>query len=182
MGSILSNVAKKGADIARKLGKNFLDKQIDRFNKEYIIVSGISLTNNEIKDTVKVIKHLENRRTLLKGTTRKVTSQKEGFLNFLRVLMAAGLALMKNVLTPLAKKILLPFGLSARMSPVNPAIQKKIYESGTAAFIIANEEMKDIMKIVNSLEESGLFVKGISETAKKETKKKDGFLQDYYEH
>ena len=36
---------------------------------------GITLTNNEIKDIMKVIKSLENRGILSKGTTRKITSQ-----------------------------------------------------------------------------------------------------------
>ena len=61
-GNILSSVAKKGTDIARNLGKKLLDKQIDRFNKEYITGSGITLTNYKIKDIMKVIKSLENRR------------------------------------------------------------------------------------------------------------------------
>ena len=72
---------------------------------------------------MKVIQPLENRGVLLKGTTRKITSQEVGFLNFLRPLMTAGLPLMKNVLTPLAKNVLLPFGLSARMSAADAAIQ-----------------------------------------------------------
>ena len=54
---------------------------------------------------MKVIKSLENRGILLKGTTRKITSQEGGFLNFLRPLMTASLSLMKNVLTPLAKSV-----------------------------------------------------------------------------
>ena len=58
---------------------------------------------------MKVIKSLENRGILLKGTNRKVTSQEGGFLIFLRPLMTAGLPLMKNVLTPLPKNVLLPF-------------------------------------------------------------------------
>ena len=33
--------------------------------------------------------------------------------------------------------------------------------------IISNEEMNDIMKIVKSLEESGLLMKGVSQTIKK---------------
>ena len=37
-GNILSSVATKGTDISRNLGKYFLDKQIDKFNKEYIII------------------------------------------------------------------------------------------------------------------------------------------------
>ena len=51
-------------------------------------VSGITLTNKKIKDIMKVIKSLKDRETLLKGTTRKITSQEGRFLNFLRPLMA----------------------------------------------------------------------------------------------
>ena len=53
--------------------------------------SGITLTNNEMKANIKVIKSLEKRGVLLKGTTTKITSQEGGFLNFLRPLMTAGL-------------------------------------------------------------------------------------------
>ena len=47
---------------------------------------------------------LGNRGNLLKGTTRKIASQEERFLNFVRPLMTAGLQLMTSVLTPLAKR------------------------------------------------------------------------------
>ena len=47
---------------------------------------------------MKVFKFLENRGILLKGTTRKVSSQEARFLTFLRPLMAADLPLMQNVL------------------------------------------------------------------------------------
>ena len=57
----------------------------------------ITLTNNEIKDTMKIIKYPENRGILLKVTTTKIAGQKGGFLNFLKVLMTAGLPLMKIV-------------------------------------------------------------------------------------
>ena len=46
---------------------------------------------------------------------------------------------MKSVLMPLAKSVLLPFGLSAPMSAIDAAIQTKIYESGTTALKISNE-------------------------------------------
>ena len=46
--------------------------------------SGITLTKNEIKDIIKVIRSLENRGTLPKGTTGKAISQEVGLLgNFL---------------------------------------------------------------------------------------------------
>ena len=44
---------------------------------------GIILTNNEIKDIIKVITFLENRRILLKRITRKIASQEGEFLTFL---------------------------------------------------------------------------------------------------
>ena len=51
--------------------------------------------DNKIKGIMKVIKSLENRGILLKGTTRKITIQEGGFPNFLKPLMTAGLPLMK---------------------------------------------------------------------------------------
>ena len=47
--------------------------------------------------------------------------------------------------------------------------------------IISNEEMNYIMKIVKSLEESGLLIKRVSETIKmKQNNKKEDFLECYY--
>ena len=90
--------------------------------------------------------------------------------------MTAGLTLMKNVLTTLAKSILIPLGLTAA-SGTDAAIEKKISGSGTTALIISNEKMEDIIKTVKSVEESGLLIKGISETIKNEAKEqKSGFL------
>ena len=77
------------------------------------------------KCIIKVIRPFENRETLLKGTTKNITSQEGGFLNFLRVLTTAGLPLMKNVLTPLAKSVLISSGLMASESATDFAIQKK---------------------------------------------------------
>ena len=88
----------------------------------------MTLTNNELKGIIKVIKSLENRGILLKGTTRKITSQEGGVLKFFRTLMAPGLPLFKSVFTPLAKSVLLPFGLSAAMSAIDAAIKKKIMD------------------------------------------------------
>ena len=90
--------------------------------------SGMTLTNNEIKDIMKVIKSLENKKNLLKGTTAKITGQKGRFLNFLRSLMSTGLPSMKSVLTRKAKSVLLPFGLTAAVSATDTAIQKKIMD------------------------------------------------------
>ena len=94
--------------------------------------------------------------------------------------MTTGLPLCKSVLNSLAKSVLLPLELSAGTSAADAVIQKKIYESGTLTLTISNEEMEDIIKIVKSLEESGLLIKGVIETIKNETKnKKLDFSQCY---
>ena len=85
---------------------------------------------------------------------------------------------MKNVLTPLAKIVLILLGFTAAASITDAAIQKKIYGSGITSLITSNEEMEDIMKIVKSIEKSGLLIKGISERIRNEAKKqKSRFLR-----
>ena len=85
--------------------------------------------------------------------------------------MTAGVPLMKNALITLARKVLLSLGLTAAAAAATYAvIQEKIYGSGTTALIISNEEMEDIMKVVKSLGESGLLIKGTSETIENEVK------------
>ena len=56
-------------------------------------------------------------------------------------------------------------------------LKKKIHGSGTTTLIISNEEMNDIMKIVQALEDSNILLKGVTKTIKNETKEqKGGFL------
>ena len=62
-------------ELARKATEYYINKGINELNKDL----WITLTNNKIKDILKVIKSLENREILLKGTTRKITSEKGGF-------------------------------------------------------------------------------------------------------
>ena len=53
--------------------------------------------------------------------------QSGGFLGkLLRPLLKTGLPLIKNVITPLAKSVLIPFGLTAAASAADAAIHKKI--------------------------------------------------------
>ena len=45
-------------------------------------------------------------------------------------LLRTGLTLMRNVLKPLAKSVLIPLGLTAATSATDAAIQKRIFGSG----------------------------------------------------
>ena len=77
----------------------------------------------------------------------------------------------------LAKKILAPLGITATPLAIDAGIQKKIHGSGTTTLIISNEEMNDIMKIAQALEDSTILLKGVTKTIKNETKEqKRGFL------
>ena len=88
-------------------------------------------------------------------------------------LLKAGLPLMKNIIKPLAKSVLIPLGFTAAASAANTGIHKKIFGSrkrpldlalpnNTTALIISDDDMEYIIEIVKSLEDSGLFLKGVS--------------------
>ena len=101
--------------------------------------------------------------------------QSGGFLcRLLGPLVKIGLALMKNVLQQLAKSDLILLGLTAVASATDAAIHKKMFGSGVTTLIISNKEINHIMKIVKTLEESGLLIKNISKTIKNETKERVG--------
>ena len=73
---------------------------------------------------------------------------------------------------------MIPLGLIAAASAKGAAILKKTFGSDMTALITSKEKMEDILKIVKSLKESGLLIKGVSETINSETKEqKDGFLR-----
>ena len=74
--------------------------------------------------------------------------------------------LMKHVLKLLA----LSLGLTVAASATGAAIHKKMFGSGNTSLKVSN----DIIKIVKSLEESNLLIKGVSETSKNEAKEQNG--------
>ena len=99
-------------------------------------------------------------------------------------LLKAGLPLIKNVIKPLAKSLLIPLGLTAAAPAADAEIHEKILGSGNnnnnnnnTTLIISNNEIEDIIKIVKSLEDSGLLLKVVTETVQNEVKEqKGGFL------
>ena len=93
--------------------------------------------------------------------------QSGGFLGkLLGPLLKTGLSLIKNAITPLAKSVLIPLGLRAATSAADGGILKKILGSSrrdssssashNTTLIVSNKDMEDLIKIVKSLEDSGL--------------------------
>ena len=67
---------------------------------------------------------------------------------------------------PLAKNILALLGITAAASAIDAGIKKKIHGSGTTALIISSEEMNNITKIVQALEDCNILLKGVTKTIK----------------
>ena len=106
--------------------------------------------------------------------------QSRGFLGrLLGPLLKTGLPLMKSVIKPLGF-VLIPLGLTAAASAADAGIHQKILGSGhnnNTTLIISNDEMDDILKIVKSLEDSGVLLKGVSKTIQHGPKEqRGGFL------
>ena len=66
--------------------------------------------------------------------------------------------------------MLIPLWLTGTASAADAGIHKNILGSGTSTLIISNDEIEDVMKIVKSFEDSGLFLKGVNETIQNEAK------------
>ena len=82
----------------------------------------------------------------------------------------------RSVLKSLDKSAVIPLELTAAATAAataatDEAIHKKTFGSDTTRLIISNDEMNDIIKIVEYLEESGLLIKSVSETIQDEVKK-----------
>ena len=79
---------------------------------------------------------------------------------------------LMKVAVPLAKNILAPLGIRAAASAIDAGIQ--IHDSGTTTLLISNKEMNDIMKIVQTLEDSTILLKGVTKTINNEKKEQKG--------
>ena len=114
-----------------------------------------------------------NTSTDIKLSKAQITKiiQSDGFLGSLLSKLAG--PLMK-VAAPSAKNVLAPLGITATASAIDAGIQKKIHGSGTTTLIISDEEMNDIIKIVQALEDSNTLLKGLTNTIRNETKEQKG--------
>ena len=117
-----------------------------------------------------------NRSTDLKLSKAQINKiiQSGGFLSkLLGPLLKTGLPLIKNVIKPLAKSVLIPLGLTAAASAADAGIHEEILGSGNTTLIISNQEMNDI---VQALEDSNILLKGVTKTIENETKEQKGGL------
>ena len=165
---------KSNTEIALKVSSNIVADSNDENNFQHKLL----LTNTQVSKLRKTFKNSSSANIRLSKTQLHKIGQSGGFLGrHVVALLKTGLPLIGNVLKPLAKSVLISLGLTATASTTDAAIPKKMFGSGTTTIIISNEEMNDIMKIVKSLEESCLLIKGVGQTIEDEAKEqKGGFL------
>ena len=143
------------------------------------------LTNRQVANIRKAFANHSSIDIKLSKTQLSKMIQSGGFLGkLLGPLLKTGLPLMKSVIKPLAKIVLIPLGLIAAASAADAGIHKKILGPGhpldlapphnNTILIISNDEIDDILKIVKSLEDCGLLLKGVSETIQHEAKEQRG--------
>ena len=164
----LKSSIKNETDVVLRISSDMVSNSNDNINFPHELL----LTNRQVANIRKAF-HSSIDIKLSKTQLSKMM-QSRGFLGNLLGKLAG--PLMKVAMS-LAKNVLVPLGISAAMSAVDGSIKKKMFGSGTTTLIISNDEMDDILKIVKSLEDSGLLLKGVSETIQHKAKEqRGGFL------
>ena len=164
-------------DVVLRLSSNMVGNINDNTNFPHEFL----LTITQVENIRKVFAKNASTDIKLSKTQLSKMIQSGGFLGrLLGPLLKTGLPLMKSVIKPLAKSVLIPLGLTAAASAADAGIHKKILGSGhnnNTRLIISNDEMDDILKIIKSLEDSGVLLKGVCETIQHEAKEqRGGFL------
>ena len=142
---------------------------IKNFKKDELLHELLLNTRKNTKLSNAINNNLATDIKLSKAQIKKLI-QSGGFLGKLLSKLAG--PLMK-VAMPLAKNVLAALGLTAAMSAIDGSIQKKIHGLGVK-LIIEQEDMNDIIKIIEALENSGILLKGVTKTIENETKEQRG--------
>ena len=166
----LKSAIKNDTDVVLRISSGMVGNSNDNINFPHKLL----LTDRQVANIRKAFANNLSTDIEFSKTQLSKMMQSGGFLGNLLSKLAG--PLMKVVM-PLAKNVLVPLGLTAAMSAINGSIKKKMLGSGTTTIIISNDEMNDIIKVVKSLEDSGVILKGVSETIQHEAKEqRGGFL------
>ena len=163
----LKSSIKNETDVVLRISSNMVINSNDNTNFPHELL----LTNRQVANIRKAFANQSSIDIKLSKTQFSKIIQSGGFLGNLLGKLAG--PLMK-VAMPLAKNVLVPLGLSAAMCPIDGNIKKKMLGSGTTTLIISNYGIDDILKIVKSLENSSVLLKGVSETIQHEAKEQRG--------
>ena len=153
----LKSAIRNESDVVLRISSSVVGNSNDNINFPHKLL----LTDRQVANIRKAFPKNLSRDVKFSKTQLLKMSPSGGFLGNLLSKLAG--PLMK-VAMPLAENVLASLGLTAAMSVIDGSIKKKILSSRTTTLIISNDEMNDIIKIVKSLENSGLLLKCVSET------------------
>ena len=174
----LKSAIKNETDVVLRLSSNMVGNSGDNTNFPHELL----LTNRQVANTRKAFaNNLSTDITFSKAQLSKIMESGGILGKLLGPLLKTRLPLIKSVIKPLAKSVLVPLRLTAAASAADAGIHKKILGSGSdhnnTILKISNDEMDDILKIVKFLEDSGVLLKGVNETFQNEAKEqRGGFL------
>ena len=167
----LKSAIKNETELVLRLSSNMIgDNETD-------FPHNLLLTNRQVANLRKSFTNNSSTDIKLSKSQLSKMIQSGGFISrLLCPLLKTELSLIKNMIKPLAKSVLIPLGLTTAASAADAGIHKKILGSGhnNTTLIISNDEIEDIIKIVKSLEDSGLLLKGVTETVQNEVKEQKG--------
>ena len=168
----LKSAIKNEIEVVIRLCPNMIGDSNDETN----FLHKLLLTDRQVSSIRKAFANNSSADIKFSKTQLSKMMQLGGFLGtLLGPLLKAVLSLIKNILTPLAKSALIPLGLTAAASAADTRIHKKILGSGGhTTLIISNKDMEDLIKIVKSLEDSELLLKGVTESVQNEIKEQKG--------
>ena len=169
------NSTKNENDVVIRLSPNMTGDSNDKTNFPHELL----LTDRHVFSIRKAFSNNSSVHIKFSKTQLSKMIQSGEFLGkLLGPLLKTGLPFIKKVIIPLANSVLIPLGLTAAASAADAGIHQKILGSGnTTTLIILNKDMEDLIKIVKSLEDSGLLLKGVTESVQNEVKEqKGGFL------
>ena len=165
---------KNEIEVVLRLSPNMIGESNDKANFPHELL----LTDRQISSIRKAFSNNSLVDIKFSKTQLSKVIQSGGFLGkLLGPLLKTGLPSIKNVITPLAKSVLILLGLTAAASAADAGIHKETLGSGNTTLIISNKDIEDLIKIVKSLEDSGLLLKGVTESVQNAVKEqKGGFL------
>ena len=139
----LKSGIKNDNEVTLKLSSNVVSGSNDENNFPHKLL----LTNTQVSKLRKASANNFSANIKLSKTRLHKIAQSGGFLGrLLGPLPKIGLPLMKNVLKPLAKSLLILLGLTAAALPKDADIHQKMFGSGNTTLIISKEEMNVLRK------------------------------------
>ena len=152
----LQAAIKNENDVVIRLSPNMIGDSNDQTNFPHELL----LADRQVSNICKDFSNNSSVDIKFSKTQLSKMIQSGGLLGkLLGPLLKTGLPLIKNVITLLAKSVLIPLGLTAAASAADAGIHKKILVSGNTTLIISNKYTEDLIKIVKSLEDPGLLLK-----------------------